>query len=125
MNLALMGENPSVALAKAATEPASLTDEELLVVYSYAWHWFDADARNEILADQGLLVLGVDVDRYYRNRTRWVYGSNSVTAEAWKEMTALGFGYAFESIVGSEMESMKPTGHADILRRLREAAEGS
>ena len=32
MNLALMGENPTVALTKAATDPESLTDEELVIV---------------------------------------------------------------------------------------------
>ena len=34
-----LGENPEAALAKAATDPESLTDEELGIVAQWVWYW--------------------------------------------------------------------------------------
>ena len=81
MNLSRMGENPEVALAKAATDPESLTDEELGIVAQWAFHWGDYDARFDLLRDQGLVVKEIDWDVFYKNRANEVYGVNRVTLE--------------------------------------------
>ncbi len=39
--LAMMGENPAAALAKAGTDPSSLTDEELIVINNFNWLWWN------------------------------------------------------------------------------------
>jgi len=81
MNLSRMGENPEVALAKAATDPESLTDEELGIVAQWAFYWGDYDARFDLLRDQGLVVKEIDWDVFYKNRANEVYGVNRVTLE--------------------------------------------
>ena len=128
MSLSRMGENPQAALAKAATDPESLTDEELGIVAAWAWYWHDHDSRFDLLRDQGLVVQEIDYDVYYKNRAKWVYGANRVALHEWKSMKSLGasLGSDWERIVDAEIQKIdQPTAYLENLEQLRAAAKGN
>ncbi len=128
MNLARMGENPEAALAKAATDPESLTDEELGIVAQWVFFWGDYDRRFDLLRDQGLVVQEIDWDVFYKNRANWVYGVNRVTLETWKDINSLGasLGSDWESTVDAEIQKIdQPTAALEFLERMRAAAKGN
>jgi hypothetical protein len=121
-NLAMMGENPSAAVAKAATDPSSLTDEELLVIHNLVWNWWNHDSRYEILMEQGL-VDEQDWDRFVRGHARNYFAGTPVAMASWQIAVAEGFTREWESIAGDELKRIKPTAYSETLRRLRFAAD--
>ena len=125
MNLTRMGENPEVALVKAATDPASLTDEEISIIAQHAWYWWDHDSRFDLLRDQGLVVQE-DWDMFYRNRATTVYGANRVALEIWKDMKSLGAsrGSDWELLVDAEIQKIDQPNSAEWFERMRAAAKG-
>jgi len=127
MGLARMGENPEAALAKAASDPESLTDEELGIVREWAWYWHNHDTRFSLLRDEGM-VLQADWDDYFRNRAKSVYGANRVALHEWKEMKSLGASLDSEwhRLVDAEIQNIdQPTFASEGLERLRAAAKGN
>ena len=124
MGLALMGENPAAALVKAATDPSSLTDEELTIVEQWVWYWWDHDSHLDLLRDQGLVVQERDWDLFFKNRAKWVYGANQVSVEVWEGLTSDGIDSDWENLVDAEIQKIdQPTG-LQVLERLRAAAKG-
>ena len=122
-NLAMMGENPSAALAKAGTDPSSLTDEELLVINHIVWNWWNHDTRYELLIEKGLGV-DADWDVCLKNDAGDIFASDPVSAEIWKRITSLGFSRDWERVVDAEVQKREPNGTQKLLERLRKAAGG-
>jgi hypothetical protein len=121
-NLAMMGENPSAAVAKAATEPSSLTDEDLLVIANLTWNWWNHDSRYEILLDHGL-VDDQDWDRFIRAHARNFLAGTPVAKAMWENTLEHGFSRKWERIAEDEIRRTEPTAYADLLVRLRSAAD--
>jgi hypothetical protein len=124
MNLTLMGEQPMFSLQKAATDPASLTDEELGIVEAWTWYWWDHDSQLQLLRGQGLTVQDRDWDAYFKNRAKWVYGSNRVSMQVWEDMMSDDVGHEWESIVNTEIQKINQPLHLQEIKRLRAAAKG-
>ncbi len=122
-NLAMMGENPSAAFVKAATEPSSLTDEELMVIYSIAWNQWNHETRYELLIERGLVV-DADWNLYLRNDAREIFASNRISAEIWKGIISQGYSRDWERVVDAEVQKLEPNGTQKLLERLRIAAAG-
>ena len=123
-NRTMMGENPSLALAKAAMDPTSLTDDELIVLNNFTWHWWNHDTRYELLIEQGL-VEQADWEVYLKNHANNFFASNPISAEVWKSMVQQGYNRDWEQIVDSEVQTLQPIQYQEIIRQLRKAADGS
>ncbi len=57
LHLAMMGDNPAAAVAKAIESPSELTVEETRVLEAYVLYWGLADTRWRLLDDRGMAVL--------------------------------------------------------------------
>ena len=56
LHLALMGENPSAAIAKAIENPSELTVEESRVLDAYITYWSLMETRKHFAHDRGLTI---------------------------------------------------------------------
>lgn len=80
-----MGENPSRALAKAAVDPSSLTDEELLVISACSEWWNEGDIKAQLLLDAELSGLSLEqIEPFHEERAIELHGGNPVAAAAWR-----------------------------------------
>ena len=121
-----MGENPEVALAKAATDPESLTDKELGIVVQWAWYWHDQDMHSNLLRRQGLAVKELEWDLIYKSRANGVYGANPVALAIWEDMKSLCINSDWECIIDVEIQKIdQPTAALEFLERMRAAAKGN
>lgn len=123
LNRAMMGENPAAALAKAGTDPSSLTDEELIVINNFNWAWWNHNTRYELLNEQGL-VEEADRELYLRNHARVIFAGNPISAEVWKNMVSNGYSRDWERIVDAEIQRIEPTAYQELIKQLRKVASG-
>ena len=57
LHLAMMGENPAAAVAKAIENPSALTVEETRILDAYLAYWALAEVREIYLYDRGMIFV--------------------------------------------------------------------
>ena len=121
-HLAMIGENPSRVLAKAATAAGDLSDEELLVLRGIFMFWLNTDDQAEIQVAMGL------VDSNFRAQVLEgrvdLYGGNPVFAAMWKDLQSSNAENAeWMDIIDGRIRATKHDMHAEQLNRWREAVK--
>jgi hypothetical protein len=79
--IAMMGENPAGVWAKAATNPASMTAEDLVVLNAYTTFWGEKHVRDDLLIEYDLMAEHRDFLEWHAKTT---YGGNRVVAALWR-----------------------------------------
>lgn len=122
--LAMMGENPSKAVAKAATNPGELTDEELMVLRRIVFFWanFDNQAEHEMKAGFADRELTVNM---WQGRALNVYGSNPLFATIWEDIRAAYPDKEWARIVDEQIRKIEHDTNSKQLERMREVAENT
>ena len=122
MEMTLLGENPSLAVAKIQSDPGALTDEELIVVYEYLNWWFDLSSRFDVLQQEGLVPEG-DWETYYITQARTVFGLNEITRDIWSSLKKENPEYPWIQIADEELNRLKTIGYTQTTRleRMRNA----
>ena len=117
-HLTMMGENPMKAVAKAATKPEELTDEELLVLERITAFWIDFDSRGEINVANNLSHRNL-ADKYLKIHARTLYGPNPISAAIWQEQKVeLGPETHWINVVDNELLNFEHDRDSEFLRKL-------
>lgn len=119
--IAMMGENPSKAVATASANPSELTDEELLVLRRIFGFWTNLDSLTEHNRDQGFIRDSVNIESVWKDRARTVYGANPVWAAMWEDEKNSGM--EWKRIVDEEIKLLKHDYNEKQLQRWREAIQ--
>ena len=118
----MLGENPATAFAKAASDPKTLTDDELMVLAYHFSIWTNLDDRGEMLMDEGLASPEQNVN-YWKGHAHTVFGGNTISKALWQRLRDnTSGGREWVSIVDEEMKNVSGDGLSALLNTLREAA---
>lgn len=121
--LAMIGENPSSAVAKAATNPDDLTDEELLILRRIFSFWVNVDSRRELDIEAGFRTKEPAV-KHWQDRAESVYGANSVWAAIWEQFRDdPDRDYEWISVVDKRFRQIEHNTDQKLIDRLRKAID--
>ena len=99
-NLAMLGENPSEALARI--DSFAPDEADLLVLKAELWFWHNFDTRYELLLNEGLADPTL-WHRYLDIHAKTVFGGTTIRRQLWQEMTAEGLDREWEKFVDDRL----------------------
>lgn len=121
--LAMMAENPSRAVAKAATNPSELTDEELLVLRRIFSFWINVDSLTEMRIREGFANQEL-AESYWRKRAEDLYGANPVWAAIWQDYKkSAEVEFRWMTVVDQHLRQVEHNADEKLLERLRTATQ--
>lgn len=123
--LTMMGENPSRAVAKAATNPSDLTDEELLVLRRIFSFWINVDSLTELRIQEGFADQAI-AESYWRERAENVYGANPVWAAIWQDYRDNAeLEFRWMTVVDQHLKKDEYNADKKLLERLRTVVDSA